>query len=253
MAIKISRTKFAEYLTIITALIGMFFFTSKQLSSVINFFYYPLKFLMDYPSAKSPEIFLWLYIVGTIIWIELIIHIFKRLSLKKVKSETAIIGEDEIVSMMKAIDSQKDEVLKKETLSFMKEFDKSIQNIFTLNKNQYKPLWVVQDPNDETNVFVMSINGSVHTEEDEKVIKWALKQPNNRFTSTDVKDNFDGVNHEVVFARNLGDFKFGYVALINVPNIITDLNKKQFKTASSHFMLLGRIDKLCEIMVELTL
>jgi hypothetical protein len=194
-----------------------------------------------------------------------IVQIFKR----KHVVESTIICQDEIAAMLDALDTGKGKEINEKILEFMIKFDEEVANIFDITKKEMKSLWVFQmekeeyvqyfpenangtyEPNEKSYLIIVDLNNkSMPTEEEKRIIQWALRQPNPQFWDDRIERNFKGEHREFVFVRNYGEFRLGYAILFKEQKRITEKKLLQFQSASSYLMLLGKIDNLTTKMIK---
>jgi hypothetical protein len=249
---KFNLTNISSMITIISFIILAITLPKEELNTITNGFLFPFteKLHLD---MNTSRIYHWMTMMFTAFIYIIFIAGTIRLFLKKEKTVySEIFCQNEIAAMLDTVDSGSVTTVNEKIITFLNEFDKNTANIFGLKNEELKSLWVFQIEGDEDNNYlIIDLNEkSVPSEEDKRIIKWALGQPNPQFWDDRIKKNFQGANEEFVFVRNYGEFRLGYALLFTKKEMITDQRLNQFHTASSFLMLLGKIDNLTEKMVK---
>ncbi|MCP8615844.1 hypothetical protein [Salirhabdus salicampi] len=259
----------SSILGIISFFIFMITLPEKSLHLLSGFILFPFSEKII-PGADSHKLLHWLAIVVSIgFYIIFSLGLVKLLYKKENKSYPKIICQDEIAAMLDAVESSTDFHINEKIIHFMNEFDKTTAQMFGMDRKDLKSLWVLQmgqreyeqyfgkskvgryDNENKTYLCIVDLNDESHpTEEEKRIIQWALRQPNPQFWDDRIKRNFRGVHKEFVFVRNYGEFRLGYALLFNQYGKVTEERLKQFHIASSYLMLLGKIDNLTEKMVK---
>ncbi|QHS24221.1 hypothetical protein GWK91_15535 [Virgibacillus sp. MSP4-1] len=272
--------KFRKFLnvTYISSILGIFSFiiltatlSKENLNEVTGFILFPFTDKLQ-PGLQSSRFIHWLVISLAMFFYIIMIKGIIRLFQKPVQPQSSypeMVCQSEIASMLDAVDSEDDAKINEKIITFMKKFDEMVAEIFEMDNNDLKSLWVLQMDKDEYQKsiekeneefyqndhksFLMIVNLNEHlkpTEEDKRIIRWALQQPNPQFWDDRVKRNFNGENREFVFVRNYGEFRLGYALLFKHQHMITEEKLQHFQAASSYLMLLGKINDLTHKMIK---
>ncbi|MRG87427.1 hypothetical protein [Salinibacillus xinjiangensis] len=262
-------TYISSVLGIVSFVILAITLSKEHLNQVTSIVLFPFSERLQ-PGLISSRFSHWFAITcALILYILLIKGIIALFQTKKVSTYPEMICQEEIAVMLDAVDSDDDVHINEKMLAFMNQFDESVANIFQVDKSDLKSLWVLQMDQDEYissikkendeiyqsnhKSYLMIVNLNEHlkpTEEDKRIIRWALEQPNPQFWDDRIKHNFNGENREFVFVRNYGEFRLGYALLFKQQHIITQERLEQFQAASSYLMLLGKIDNLTKKMIK---
>ncbi|SET73693.1 hypothetical protein SAMN05421676_107130 [Salinibacillus kushneri] len=272
--------KFRKFLnvTYVSSILGIFSFiiltatlSKDSLNKVTGLILFPFTEKLQ-PNMDSSRLIHWLAVSIALIFYILITKGLVKLFQKPVKLRSSypeMVCQNEIASMLDAVDSEDDVKINEKIITFMKKFDEMVAEIFKMDKNDLKSLWVLQINKDEYHktiekendefyhndhksiLMIVNLNEQMKpTEEDKRIIRWALQQPNPQFWDDRVKRNFNGENREFVFVRNYGEFRLGYALLFKQQHMITEEKLQHFQAASSYLMLLGKIDNLTDKMIK---
>jgi hypothetical protein len=261
-------TNVSSVLGIISFVILAITLPKKDLNHLTSIMLLPLTEKLN-PGITGTRFSHWVVISSSLLFYILVITAFMKAFFHKHKTKSSpLICQEEIAAMLDAIDVSSNLNINEKILAFMKTFDEEVANIFGMEKEELKSLWVFQINEDEMvqlleedskklyeheqKSFLMIVDlddQSMPSAEEKRIIQWALQQPNPQFWDDRIMRNFKGEYREFVFVRNYGEFRLGYAILLKEHGLITEEKLEQFQSASSYLMLLGKIDNLTSKMI----
>lgn len=259
----------SSILGIVSFIIAAITLSKEHLHLVTSTILFPFTEKLN-PGIEGSRFIHWLVItLALIIYILFFTGMMKLLMKRGKQQHPHIICQEEIAVMLDSIDASSELDINEKILKFMNTFDKEVANIFQLDPDVLKSLWVFQlkseeyalyfdnDPaytvEEDEKSYLMIVDldeKSEPSEEEKRIIQWALRQPNPQFWDDRIKENFKGKHREFVFVRNYGDFRLGYAILFKEEGKITKQKLEHFESASSYLMLLGKIDNLTTKMIQ---
>ncbi|WP_127586683.1 hypothetical protein [Paenibacillus koleovorans] len=132
--------------------------------------------------------------------------------------------------------------------SWMKAFESGIGGLFALQSAEYRCYWLVQTKGGYD--FISEQRDLDET--DKHIIDHAIKHPSRKNFHDEVYGKYDNSTiYSYFFARNGANFKLAFIIFIHKNNVVTEERKQAFVLATSGFYLLGNVDKLRKIVLDL--
>lgn len=246
------------------------------LDPIVNFFAAPLKWtttiIPNLSKTPPPSDFKkWLFIISSLLiefaWLIgvlsiiafLVYLIYKRITGRDPlfnREKEWWIASTEMAAAVAAVDEKPESESTLDSMAaFLEAFDSSIATLLGLKKHEFRGYWLIPDDSGLPDRFETISPERNLDENDLHIIASALQHPAKKSygerQNPGKYENYD-VDH-VLFCRNRGTFRLGYILFVHKENAISDKMQHKFFNATSSLLYLGHVDKFSAIMLKLKL